>query len=185
MLVLYVIALLSGFGLGLRLMLGGVLKEATPEVHESASVAATRRARARLLTPMAAAVLASFGLTGAALARGTPLGTAAVLVTSLLAAGASVGLAGWVRSWALDPHAPVDPEEDPRYVVQGLPALVTGAIAAAHAGEITWRMNGRTEVTPARTLDGTEMTEGTEVVIDHLVDGVAWVESWRQVEARL
>ena len=185
MLVLYVIALLSGFALGLRLMMGGVLKEAPPGAPESASAAATRRARARLLTPIAAAVLASFGLTGAALSRGTGWGMAAVLGTSLAVAGAAVAVAGWIRSWALDPHAPADPDDDPRYVVQGLPALVTGAIAAARAGEITWRRNGRTEVTPARTLDGADMTEGTEVVIDRLEDGVAWVESWRQVEARL
>lgn len=185
MLVLYVIALLCGVGLGLRLMLGGVLKDAVPGADESGSAAATRRARARLLTPLAASVLASFGLTGAALSRGTGWGTATILITSLGVAGASVGLASWVRSWALDPRAPADPDDDPRYVVQGLPALVTRAIAVARAGEITWRMNGRTEVTPARTLDGADMTEGTEVVIDRLVDGVAWVESWRQVEARL
>lgn len=185
MLVLYVIALLSGFGLGLRLMLGGVLKEAPAGATESVSVTATRRARARLLTPLAAAVLASFGLTGAALSRGTGWGMATILGTSLVVAGASVGLAGWIRSWALDPHAPADPDDDPRYAVQGLPALVTRAIAAARAGEITWRRNGHTEVTPARALDGADMGEGTEVVIDRLEDGVAWVESWHQVEARL
>lgn len=184
MLVLYVSALLSGVGLGLRLMLGGVLKEASGG-EESSRARTTPRARARLLTPMAAAVLTAFGLTGAALSRGTVWGGASVLVTSLTVAGVSAGLAGWVRSWALDPRAPADPADDPRYVVQGLPALVTRAIAAARAGEITWRMDGRTEVTPARALDGADLMEGTEVVIDRLEDGIAWVESWRQVEARL
>ena len=91
MLVLYVIALLCGVGLGLRLMLGGVLKDVVPGTGESGSAAATRRARARLLTPLAASVLASFGLTGAAMSRGTGWGTATILITSLAVAGASIG----------------------------------------------------------------------------------------------
>jgi hypothetical protein len=185
MLALFVLSLMAGFGLGLRLMLGGVLKDTSPVVGEGPAQAARRRAQARLVTPMAAAVLASFGLTGAVLVRGAGWSATASLVTALGAAAVSAALAALVRSWALDPNAPADPEEDPRFVVQGLPALVTRAIAAARSGEITWRMNGRTEVTPARALDGAELREGTEVVIDRLEDGIAWVETWRQVEARL
>ncbi len=185
MLVVFVFSLITGFGLGLRLMLGGVLKDTDPVSNEGPAQAVRRRARARLVTPMAAAVLASFGMTGAVLMRGTGRSGTSSLFWALFAAAVSAGLAGWVRSWALNPNAPSDPDDDPRYVVQGLPALVTSAIAVARAGEITWRMNGRTEVTPARAVDGAELNEGTEVVIDRLENGIAWVETWHQVEARL
>ncbi len=185
MLALFVLCLMAGFGLGLRLMLGGVLKDASPVAGEGRTVSARRLAEARLVTPMAAAVLASFGMSGAALVRGARWSVAASLFAALAIAAVGATIAAWVRSWALDPNAPTDPEEDPRFVVQGLPALVTRAIASARAGEITWRLNGKTEVSPARALDGADLREGTEVVIDHLEDGIAWVETWRQVEARL
>lgn len=185
MLVLFVLCVVAGFGLGLRLMLGGVLKNAGPVTGDPSIESARRLAEARIVTPMAAAVLASFGMSGAVLMRGVGWSGTASLFAALAVAAVCAALAAWVRSWALDPNAPADPEEDPRFVVQGLPALVTRAIAAARAGEITWRMNGRTEVAAARALDGAELREGTEVVIDHLEDGIAWVETWRQVEARL
>ena len=185
MLALFVLSLMVGFGLGLRLMLGGVLKDTAPVIGEGAARSARRRAQARLVTPMAAAVLASFGLTGAVLRQGAGWSVSTSLLSALAVAAASAALAALVRSWALNPDAPADPDEDPRFVVQGLPALVTRAIAAARSGEITWRMDGRTEVTPARALDGAELGEGTEVVIDRLEDGIAWVETWDQVEARL
>ncbi len=185
MIVWYVVSLLIGFGLGLRLMQRGVLKETSPVLGETPAQAARRRAEARLFSPVAAAVLAAFGLTGGVLLRLVGWSERGSVVAALLAAGSSAVLATVVRSWALDPSAPADPEEDPRFSVQGLPALVTRAIAAARAGEITWRVDGRTEVTEARALDGAALGEGTEVVIDRLEDGVAWVETWHQVEARL
>ena len=38
---------------------------------------------------------------------------------------------------------------------------------------------------PARTLDGSALATGTDVVIDRVELGVAFVESWARVEARL
>ena len=185
MLVLFVLSLLTGFALGLRLMLRGVLKESDPATGGAPGGAAQRRMRARVVSPVATAVLAAFGLTGAVLVRGLGWSARPSLFAALAMSAAAAMLAAWVRSWALDPRAPVDPDDDPRYVVQGLPALVTRAIAAARAGEVTWRRDGRTEVTPARSIDGADVAEGTDVVIERLEDGVAWIETWGQVEARL
>jgi hypothetical protein len=43
----------------------------------------------------------------------------------------------------------------------------------------------RKYATPALSLDGTAVAAGTEVVIDRLEEGVAYVEPWVQVEQRL
>ncbi|MBI3792208.1 MAG: hypothetical protein HY275_15195 [Gemmatimonadetes bacterium] len=182
MLVFYVLSLFAGFALGVRLMQAGVLREGPAE---RAREATAPRAQARLVSPIAAAMLATFGLVGGVLTRLSVWGPGLRFLVSFLAAGAALALAALVRRWALDPDAPASTDEDPRYVVQGLPALVTRAIEAARSGEITWRRDGRTEVTPARTIDGADLAAGTEVVIERLENGVAWVESWRRVEARL
>ena len=183
MLGMFVAALLGGCALGLRLMLGGVLSNALPT--EVRGGAPAPRARARLLSPVVAAMLTGFGLTGAVLTRTTFWSGGVRLLVALSAAAVATALAGWVRRWALDPDAPAASEDDPRFSLQGLPALVTRAIAAARAGEISWRQDGYTQVAIARAINGAALSEGTEVVIDHLEDGVAWVESWQQVEARL
>jgi hypothetical protein len=38
---------------------------------------------------------------------------------------------------------------------------------------------------PARALDDVAVVEGTEVVIERIEDGIAYVEPWLQVEQRL
>jgi hypothetical protein len=182
MLVLYVLSLFAGFALGVRLMQAGVLREGS--ASEGAHRDGARR-RARFFSPVGAAVLTTFGLTGGVLTRLEVGGAGSRFVAAVLAAAAASGVAALVRWWALASSAGHGADEDPRYVVQGLPALVTRAIAAARSGEITWRHDGRTEVTPARAVDGANLAAGTEVVIERLEDGVAWVESWDQVEARL
>ena len=40
-------------------------------------------------------------------------------------------------------------------------------------------------MTAAQSLDGTPVAVGTEVIIDRVEGGVAYVESWVEVEQRL
>jgi hypothetical protein len=182
MLALYVVSLMAGLALGARLMLAGVLKDPGPApVPQDAR----GRARARLLSPMGAAVLVSVGLTGGALTRAGTWSVGPRLAVALAAGAVAALIAIRVRAWALDPSAPADPDDDPRYVVQGLPAVVTQTITPEANGAIRWEHDGRAYTGAARSLEGEVLPVGTEVVIDRLEDGMAWVESWTRVEARL
>jgi hypothetical protein len=50
---------------------------------------------------------------------------------------------------------------------------------------ISLESSGHREVIPARGIDDQSMAVGTEVVIERIEDGVAYVEDWAAVEKRL
>jgi hypothetical protein len=52
-------------------------------------------------------------------------------------------------------------------------------------GEIAYVVGGKRYATAAQSLDGTPVAVGTDVVIDRVENGVAYVERWVQVEQRL
>lgn len=130
------------------------------------------------------AFVTAFGLGGYALQRTTALGTPAVVGLALLlgALGASLSIA-LLAAWAI-PSARGD-VVDERYVLQGHPASVTRAIGDDAPGEIAYEADGRTWTVPARSWDGAALAVGAEVAIERVEDGVAYVEQWAQVEARL
>jgi hypothetical protein len=74
---------------------------------------------------------------------------------------------------------------DERYLLQGHPAQVVSAIGPTEAGEIVYLVGGKRYATAAQSLDGTPVAVGTEVIIDRVEKGVAYVESWVEVEQRL
>ena len=74
---------------------------------------------------------------------------------------------------------------DERYLLQGHPAEVVAAIASSATGEIAYVVGGKRYAASAQSLDGTPVAVGTEVVIDRVENGVAYVEPWVQVEQRL
>ncbi len=76
---------------------------------------------------------------------------------------------------------PVEQEED----MHGLFAIVSSTIAGAAAGEITFDHSGKTNKCPALSVDTRKFAVGTEVVIDHLENGVAYVEDWVTVKERI
>lgn len=132
----------------------------------------------------AAAFLVLFGAAGYLLHRARP-GETALAVAGAVVAGA-VGFvvsALLLRAWAV-PGARRD-VVDERYLMQGHPATVTRAIPADGAGEITYEADGRRWAVPARAWDAQPLAEGAEVAIDRVEGGVAYVEAWTQVEARL
>ena len=131
-----------------------------------------------------AAFLVLFGAAGYLLHRARPDAPA------LVAGGAVVaGLVGFavsallLRAWAV-PGARRE-GVDERYLLQGHPATVTRAIPADGAGEIAYDADGRRWTVPARAWDAQPIALGAEVAIDRVEDGVAYVEAWAQVEARL
>jgi hypothetical protein len=131
-----------------------------------------------------AAFATLFGAAGYLLLRSTALGAGAVVVLAV-AAGAA-GLLGsglLLKAWAL-PSARRDVVDD-RYLMQGHPATVTRAIAANGEGEIAYEADGRRWTVAARSWDGAPLDAGAEVAIERVEGGVAYVEDWAQVEARL
>ena len=53
------------------------------------------------------------------------------------------------------------------------------------SGRDCYLVGGKRYATAAQSLDGTPVAVGTEVVIDRVENGVAYVESWVEVEQRL
>jgi hypothetical protein len=175
MLYLFLIALIAGLLLGVRIMFFG---------------AERRRARAdamplRRSEPAAAAFLAMFGLAGYLLTRrgtlseGVGIGVAALLGVVWAVVITRIAIA----------TARVQPEhdpEDPRYVLQGHVGTVTVAITSGGEGEITYDGgSGVRQTARARAIDESAIGEGEEVCIERVEDGVAFVELWALVEQRL
>lgn len=125
------------------------------------------------------------GLTGGTLLR---LGTAGppAWMTAVVA-----GVSGAIAARVLVKRAaamPVeDHEYDPRFAMQGVPAMVTAAIAGGDAtGMIEVRDDdGQVLRYPARGLDGASLAAGTEVGVERIEDGIAYVEAWAAIETRL
>lgn len=86
------------------------------------------------------------------------------------------------RWWTVVPEHDVD---DERYVLQGSLGRVVAAIEAQSAGKISLESSGHKDVLPAKAIDDQAMPVGTEVVIERIEDGVAYVEDWATVEKRL
>jgi membrane protein implicated in regulation of membrane protease activity len=69
--------------------------------------------------------------------------------------------------------------------MQGHPAAVTRAIPEGGEGEIAYEADGRRWTVAARSWDGAAIEAGAEVAIERVEGGVAYVEQWALVEARL
>ena len=111
--------------------------------------------------------------------RPGPTWLAALGIGAVAAFGVSRIIANW---WTVVPEHDVD---DERYVLQGSLGRVVAAIAANAPGRVSLESSGHTEVLPARAIDDQSMPVGTEVVIERIEDGVAYVEDWATVEKRL
>jgi len=143
---------------------------------------------ARLTVPNIAAFAAVSGAVGYLLHRYSALGTLAVFAIAAAAGAlAVVGAILLVARWALPAVAAEVVDE--RYLLQGHPARVTRIIAdatgAPAAYEISYEEGGATHVVRAHSLEGTVLTPGSEVVIERVENGAAYVEAWSVVERRL
>lgn len=175
---------LAGLVLGVGVMLFGVERRRVP----AAGTSGAPTIGARLTVPNIAAFAAASGAVGYLVHRYSALGTAAVFV--LAAAAGVVGVIGaslLVARWALPAVAAEVVDE--RYLLQGHPARVTrildGATGAPSAYEISYEEGGTTHVLRAHSLEGTALTPGSDVVIERVEDGAAFVEAWSVVERRL
>jgi membrane protein implicated in regulation of membrane protease activity len=184
----FVACLVLGLLLAVYVMLHGVERPAPPATrapHEPAGGHDPRTEPSPVLNRQnVAAFVATFGLAGYLLERWTALGAPAVVGLALLLGGAGAALSlVLLAAWAI-PSVRRD-VVDERYLMQGHPASVTRAIPADGVGEIAYEADGRTWTVAARSWDGAAIAAGTEVAIERVEDGVAYVEQWAQVEARL
>jgi hypothetical protein len=170
----FVAAFLVGLVLAVFAMLNGVERPAP----------GPNRRRFSLNVPTVAGFATVFGAVGYPLIVYTKLSLPAVL-----AIAAGVGVAGaaaalsLVAGWAI-PGAKAE-VVDERYVLQGCIAKVTEVSADGTGGTIDFDSNGVRQTARAVGLDGARLAVGTEVAIERVEGGIAYVEPWSQVEARL
>jgi membrane protein implicated in regulation of membrane protease activity len=182
----YLFAFLLGLVLGVYAMIRGVERIGTrgrsPELD--AMGRPIGKPRLAFTAPTTGAFATVFGVTGYLLSRYTTLSVGTQLVVGAVAALLAALLAtAAVARWAT--QAAEHDVVDERYLLQGHPAQVVAAIASTRTGEIVYHVGGRRYEVTAQSVDGTPVDVGTEVVIDRVEDGVAYVEPWAQVEQRL
>jgi hypothetical protein len=185
--VFFLVCFIAGLALAVYAMLHGVERTApsvsgSPELREPSPV---------FNLPVFAAFLVLFGMLGYLLGRYTNFGVALRLVIgTVVGAACAAGFVALIAKWAI----PGAREEvvDERYVLQGTLAHVIAPIASGASeqepgapGVIAYDLDGQHVELAARSWDGASVDAGTEVVIDRIEGGVAFVERWAQVEQRL
>jgi len=133
--------------------------------------------------PAIAAFATALGAVGYPLASHSAMPAWGIIVIAI--AGGILGTSGLVillARWALRGERGLanDPEE-----IQGQFALVSKEISSAGIGEISYSVSGSNQQVPARALGERSIPVGSEVVIDRIENGVAFVEEWAAVEQRL
>lgn len=173
--IVFLVAFIAGLLLAVRIMFFGAERRRS----RSADAMPLRRSE-----PAIVAFLVMLGVSGYLLTRPgrmSPLaGTGAGLLLGALWATLVTRVA--IATARVQPEH--DPE-DPRYLLQGQVAMVTTAIPAEGAGTIAYGEADERRLLPARAIDGQAIEEGREVCIERVDDGVAFVELWALVEARL
>jgi len=169
----YAALFLAGLVLGVIAMLVGIQKDSPP-----------RTARSLFNLSTIGAFVTVTGAVGYPLARYTALSALAVTAIALAA-----GLAGWglavamIAGWAV-PSAARE-TEDERYALQGFVGKVTQAIGNGTPGEISYQLEGAWHRARALSLDGQPIESGTEIAIERVEGGIAWVERWSTIERQL
>lgn len=171
----YLVSFCLGLLLGVRIMFFGAERRraTTPD-----------GVPLRRSEPAAAAFLVMFGVAGYLLTRPGRMSPA----SGLLAAVVLGALWAAVVTRLAIATARVQPEhdpDDPRYVLQGHVATVTQAIPTDGEGAIAYGELADRRSLRARSIDSEGIDEGVEVCIERVEDGVAFVERWALVEARL
>jgi membrane protein implicated in regulation of membrane protease activity len=181
----YLAAFLTGLVLGVYAMIRGVERIGSGRSPELDALGRPiGSARMALTAPTAGAFTTVFGITGYLLWRYSQLGVPAQLaVATFVALLSTIMATRAVAHWAT--QAAEQDVVDERYLLQGHPAEVVAAIASSGRGEIAYVVGRKRYAVSAQSLDGTPVAVGTEVIIDRVENGVAYVEPWVQVEQRL
>ena len=174
--ILFLAVFIGGLLVGVWIMIAGV--ERPRDAHPAGERSF------RLSPPVLAAMATLFGLVGYILAR-RQVGTvySQLAISAIVAAVVGFITARLVRDWwKVTPEHETD---DERYVLQGHVARLTKGVGNSADGEVSYVIGNTTHVLPARGIDATVLSAGSEVVIERIEDGIAYVESWAEVEKRL
>ena len=175
--VAFAIVFLIGVGVTVLSMLAGVERR-------KGTAPSPQDISARFARPTIAGFCLGFGALGYILVRTTALGTPGVIALATLGGAAVAGGAiGMIAGWALPAARREIP--DLRFEYQGQLARVLSGIGAAKSGSIRFTADDVQREVPARSLADDPIPEGTEVVIERIEDGIAYVEPWERVERRL
>jgi hypothetical protein len=175
MTVFYLVAFVAGLLLAVRIMFFGAERRR----KGSADALPLRRSE-----PAIAAFLVMFGVAGYLLTRPGRLSPGAGVSAALVLGGAWAALVTRLAIVTARVRPEHDPD-DPRYVLQGHVAVVTAAIPADGEGAIAYGEADARLSLRARSIDAQAIEAGLEVCIERVEDGVAFVEPWALVEARL
>ena len=176
---------MRGFSLFNLVFLGGLLLSVRVMVAGVERGVASGQTIVRARWAMLAGGLTLAGFVGSVLIRG---GAAGMMTWTLVSVAAVAGI--WsavflVRRAAAMPVS--DHEFDPRFELQGVPATVIASIPATGEGlvRLPAGLAGSAAGIRARSLDSTPIASGVEVGVERIEDGVAFVEAWSAIEARL
>lgn len=186
--IVFLASFVIGLLLAVRAMLHGIERPAKAARSSRAATGAAPVAAAAprfvINLPTTAGFATGFGATGYLLARYTTLSRVPEVLIALVAGAAgAAGALTLVAAWAI-PAAKAE-VVDERYVLQGAPARVLSIAGGGSSGTIEYQNDGATLTARAAGLDGVLLVAGAEVVIERIEDGIAYVEPWDRVEARL
>lgn len=171
--IIYLLAFIAGVLIAVRVMLFGIEGRTADTPVANGNIRASQ--------PLIAGFAIGFGIAGYLMSRFvSPVGAA---IAAVVAGAACVGLFRWLV--VASASAAGQDIEDERYVLQGHVARVVSPILARGEGRITFESGGEHRILRARSLDDGAVSEGTEVVIERIEGGLAFVEPWVQVEQRL
>lgn len=180
--VVFLSTFVAGLGLAVYSMLHGVERSRKPRNTEPSRALTQKRPSAIFNAPAGSAFGVVLGATGYILVTRTTVGLWTIFAIALgVAAAATAGMTILMSKWAL----PYSGLESFDALIQGQLARVTSPISALGTGEISFDVDGVHHTFAAHSVNGAEIPSGTEVVIDTVENGIARVEPWSEVEARL
>lgn len=186
---LFLTVLLLGLIAGVRAMLLGTehLPRGVrlPAPHERTSEHVTDAEPSALFNWASAAAFAfAFGLAGYLFTRFSTWGVPIRVIAASVAGGAAITLQSLlIARWAI-PSARAE-HVDERYLLQGTIGRISLEVPANGQGELQYTLDSVTYTLPAREVVGALLAQDVDVVMDRVEGGVAYVESWAQVEERL
>ena len=180
--VFFLATFVAGLGLAVYSMLHGVERSRKPRKTHVSRPPTQKRPSAFFNAPAGSAFGVVLGATGYILVTRTAAGFWTILaITLVTAVAATAGMIVLMSKWAL-PYSGVESFDE---LIQGQLARVTRPISALGAGEISFDADGVHHTFAARSINGGDIPSDTEVVIDTVENGIARVEPWSEVEARL
>ncbi len=180
--VFFLATFVAGLGLAVYSMLHGVERSRKPRNTQPSRGSIQKRPSAFFNAPAGSAFGIVLGATGYILVTRTAVGLWTILAIALVTAtAATAGMIVLMSKWAL-PYSGLESFDE---LIQGQLARVTRPISALGTGEISFDADGEHHTFAAQSINGGEIPSDTEVVIDTVENGIARVEPWSEVEARL